>query len=53
MISSLTGFLSGLPVIARAAGKGDYATLVIAALEEQIDSLAAPTAQASRRDATG
>ncbi len=39
MISSLTGFLSGLPVIARAAGKADYLTLVIAALDGQIDSL--------------
>lgn len=39
MISSLTGFLSGLPVIARTAGKADYTALVIAALDEQIDSL--------------
>lgn len=39
MISSLTGFLSGLPVIARAAGKADYLMLVIAALDGQIDSL--------------
>jgi len=39
MISSLTGFLSGLPVIARTAGKADYTALVIAALEGQIDSL--------------
>jgi AcrR family transcriptional regulator len=40
MISSLTGFLSGLPVIARTAGKADYTTLVIAALDGQIDALA-------------
>ena len=39
MISSLTGFLSGLPVIARTAGKADYVALVIAALARQIDSL--------------
>lgn len=39
MISSLTGFLSGLPVVARTAGKADYTALVIAALEGQIDSL--------------
>ena len=39
MISSLTGFLSGLPVIARTAGKADYAALVIAALDDQIASL--------------
>ena len=39
MLSSLTGFLSGLPVIARTAGKADYTAIVIAALEEQIDSL--------------
>lgn len=39
MISSLTGFLSGLPVVARAAGKADYLALVIAALDGQIDSL--------------
>ena len=41
MISSLTGFLSGGPVIARAAGDADYETLVVAALDEQIDALAA------------
>ncbi|WEK44764.1 MAG: CerR family C-terminal domain-containing protein [Candidatus Sphingomonas colombiensis] len=52
MISSLTGFLSGLPVIARTAGKGDYAALVIAALDEQIDSLAAPAAHALRQSAS-
>lgn len=39
MISSLTGFLSGLPVIARTAGKADYTALVIAALDDQIGSL--------------
>lgn len=39
MISSLTGFLSGLPVIARTAGKADYTALVIAALNGQIDAL--------------
>lgn len=39
MISSLTGFLSGLPVIARTAGKADYTALVIAALDGQIGSL--------------
>lgn len=39
MLSSLTGFLSGLPVIARTAGKADYTAIVIAALEGQIDSL--------------
>lgn len=39
MISSLTGFLSGLPVIARTAGKADYTALVIAALDGQIDAL--------------
>ena len=39
MISSLTGFLSGLPVIARTAGKADYTSLVIAALDGQIDAL--------------
>lgn len=39
MISSLTGFLSGLPVIARTAGKADYTALVIAALDGQVDAL--------------
>lgn len=39
MICSLTGFLSGLPVVARTTGKADYPALVIAALEEQIDAL--------------
>lgn len=39
MISSLTGFLSGLPVIARTAGEADHLALVIAAIEEQIESL--------------
>ena len=39
MISSLTGFLSGLPVIARTAGKADYSGLVIAALDGQIEAL--------------
>ncbi len=39
LISSLTGFLSGLPVVARTAGNVDYPTLVIAALDAQIDSL--------------
>jgi AcrR family transcriptional regulator len=41
MISSLTGFLSGLPVIARTAGKADYTALVIAALDGQVDALGA------------
>tara|TARA_R110002033_G_scaffold98033_1_gene146419 strand:- start:1584 stop:2264 length:681 start_codon:yes stop_codon:yes gene_type:complete len=39
MISSLTGFLSGLPVIARTSGKADYVGLVIAALDAQIGTL--------------
>lgn len=53
MISSLTGFLSGLPVIARTAGKGDYAALVLAALDEQIDSLAMPGDNGLKQGATG
>lgn len=46
MISSLTGFLSGLPVIARTAGNADYVALVIAALDDQIDSLGGRTSAA-------
>lgn len=41
MIASLTGFQSGGPVIARSVGEGDQVARVIAALDAQVDALAA------------
>lgn len=41
MIASLTGFQSGSPVIARSVGEGDQVARVIAALDAQVDALAA------------